>query len=211
MSFPPSGAASIDDAAPRNVPRRSDRLLIGTISRYRVVFAGPVGVGKTTAVRAISEVETVETEMPLTPGTEEALRFGEDKSTTTVGIDYGIWRPRDNVSVALVGTPGQHRFTDARASFNAPSTRVLLWLYGDSDDLIEQAESWLPSIGDAIHRLALVVTRTTDGGERARAELAPMLARYGGSSVPVLAADARIKASVVEVVSRALDLPGDPA
>lgn len=184
--------------------------IFGAASQFRVVFTGPVGVGKTTAVRALSDVETMETEMPLTLVDTDQNRWGTDKTTTTVGIEYGVWRATEDVSVALVGTPGQRRFNVARAAITAPSTRVLLWLYGD--DIDHQAESWLPSISRAaMHRFAVVVTRTADDGASARSQLAPILARHGVPSAPVLTGDARQRDSVASVVSTVLEYPEESA
>ena len=48
----------------------------------KLVFVGGMGAGKTTAVRAISDIEPVSTEMPLS---EDAQA---DKFETTVALDY---------------------------------------------------------------------------------------------------------------------------
>ena len=74
------------------------------MAAYRIVFAGPLGAGKTTAVAALSDVPPVTTEV----ASDEARAAG--KETTTVAFDYGqVLLPSGDV-VLLYGTPGQTRF-----------------------------------------------------------------------------------------------------
>ena len=49
----------------------------------KVVFTGPMGAGKTTAIRGISQGQTLSTEVPISQGAQGDKRF------TTVGLDYG--------------------------------------------------------------------------------------------------------------------------
>ncbi|MGL5853352.1 MAG: hypothetical protein ACRCZD_21425, partial [Phycicoccus sp.] len=50
----------------RKLKRRAPRNLtavIGNVAQDRVVFCGPMGVGKTTAVRSVSDVEVANTDV----------------------------------------------------------------------------------------------------------------------------------------------------
>lgn len=194
-------------AASRPRHGRRARHVLGASSRHRVVFAGPVGVGKTTAVRSLTDVAAVDTDVPITPTTAD--RPQGTKTTTTVGIDYGVWKPTDELSVSLVGTPGQERFGATRASLLVPHSRIVLWVFGDDPDLTGQVRTWLETLGaPALYRrLAIAVTRTADDGAGARAELLPLLGQMGADSTPVLAVDPRDRASVMRIVSAALDRP----
>lgn len=197
----PSGRPSLDHG-------RRARHHLGSAARHRVVFAGPVGVGKTTAVRALTDVDAVDTEVPIsTPAAEERVVPG--KLTTTVGIDYGIWKPTADLSVALVGTPGQDRFGTARASLLAPHSRVVLWAFGDDDRLVEDVRTWLDTVAAPVvhRRMAIAVTRTDDGAASARSALAPLLAEHNVPTAPVMAVDPRDRDAVMRVVCAALDLP----
>jgi uncharacterized protein len=81
-------------------------------SALKLLIAGGFGVGKTTFVGAVSEIEPLRTEELLTTasvGTDK-LTGVEQKSTTTVAMDFGrITISRDHV-LYLFGTPGQERF-----------------------------------------------------------------------------------------------------
>lgn len=71
----------------------------------KIVFTGPMGAGKTTAIRALGDEGTLSTEVPISDGTATA-----DKHLTTVGFDYGVCHLDEGVSLRLFGTPGQERF-----------------------------------------------------------------------------------------------------
>lgn len=71
---------------------------------YRIVFAGPIGAGKTTAIQALSDVPPISTEV----ASAEAEAVG--KRTTTVAFDLGQVLLENGDLVQLYGAPGQARF-----------------------------------------------------------------------------------------------------
>ncbi len=81
-------------------------------SALKLLIAGGFGVGKTTFVGAVSEIEPLHTEELLTTASvgTDRLTGVERKSTTTVAMDFGrITISQDHV-LYLFGTPGQERF-----------------------------------------------------------------------------------------------------
>ncbi|XUL88273.1 GTP-binding protein [Streptomyces galilaeus] len=78
----------------------------------KILVAGGFGVGKTTLVGAVSEVAPLRTEEYLTVASEGVDDVGgvEDKTTTTVAMDFGRITVNPQLVVYLFGTPGQERF-----------------------------------------------------------------------------------------------------
>ena len=78
----------------------------------KFLIAGGFGVGKTTMVAAVSEVEPLRTEEYLTVasvGVDDVAGVG-DKDTTTVAMDFGRITVSPELVLYLFGTPGQERF-----------------------------------------------------------------------------------------------------
>ncbi|WP_241003145.1 ATP/GTP-binding protein [Streptomyces sp. CB01881] len=78
----------------------------------KILVAGGFGVGKTTLVGSVSEIRPLRTEELLTEAGRGVDDTGgvEQKTTTTVAMDFGRITIREGLSVYLFGTPGQDRF-----------------------------------------------------------------------------------------------------
>ena len=82
---------------------RRSPALVGDAVANRVTFVGPYGVGKTTALRAVSDIPVLDTDVMMT---RERAGSAPDKTHTTVGFDYGEWQFDDGSRVGLFGLPG---------------------------------------------------------------------------------------------------------
>ncbi len=71
---------------------------------YKIIFTGPVGAGKTTAISALSDEQALTTDEQASDMTQQR------KQTTTVAMDYGVMNLGESERIHLYGTPGQERF-----------------------------------------------------------------------------------------------------
>lgn len=84
------------------------------VRSVKVLVVGPFGVGKTTYIGNISEIEPLQTEEEITEASVgyDDLSRTPDKTTTTVAMDFGRLTLSDELVLYIFGTPGQERFKE---------------------------------------------------------------------------------------------------
>lgn len=74
------------------------------MTQYKIIFTGPVGAGKTTAIQSISDIPLIKTDVSASDMTKSR------KASTTVAMDYGVINLESGEKIHLYGSPGQERF-----------------------------------------------------------------------------------------------------
>ncbi|QBQ56493.1 GTP-binding protein [Nitrosococcus wardiae] len=74
------------------------------MANHKLIFTGPVGAGKTTAISVLSDIPLVSTDEVASDMTQQK------KPKTTVAMDYGLMNLSATERIHLYGTPGQERF-----------------------------------------------------------------------------------------------------
>lgn len=120
-------------------------------AEQKIIFAGPVGAGKTTAINTISDIPTVGTEARATDETAQL------KHNTTVALDYGVLNLGDGQKVHLYGTPGQDRFDFMWEILTQKGIGLVLLLDNRRDDPLEDMRFYLDSFRDFISDRAVVI------------------------------------------------------
>ena len=152
----------------------------------KIIFAGPVGAGKTTAIRAISEIEPIETDALATDETRQR------KETTTVAMDYGRVTLKDGQKVHLYGTPGQERFDFMWEILIKGGTGLILLIDNARPNPLADVKTYAEAFAEIIkdQRLVFGITRTDMKADPDLDEYREFL-DLSSLRVPVMAIDAR--------------------
>jgi small GTP-binding protein len=171
---------------------------------HKIIFTGPVGAGKTTAIASISDIEPIRTDEHASDMTQKR------KSATTVAMDYGMIRLGPKEKVHLYGTPGQERFDFMWDILTKGGIGLVLLLDNTRPTPFEDMRFYIKAFKEFIDGTRLVIgvtqmdaraTPTIDEYVRQLAEL--------DVTAPVFEVDARQRTDVSTLIE-ALLLQIDP-
>lgn len=167
----------------------------------KIVFAGPMGAGKTTAIRAISTTAPVSTEVANTDSEYCA------KQTTTVALDYGQLDLDDGTVVRLYGTPGQERFSFMWDILSKGALGVILLIDASSvtasEDLATYANQFRRRGSSA--PLVIGIGRLPIDARRQLDEYTRVLGEHG-NAIPIFSVDVRRREDVLLLIDTLLCL-----
>jgi signal recognition particle receptor subunit beta len=167
------------------------------VAEHVILFTGPMGAGKTTAIRSLSEIEVVSTEA------NNSERHLVDKATTTVALDYGEILVDGEEKVRLYGIPGQKRFDFMWAILKKRAKGMILLVNSDAPDPIAQMLEFIDDFRELYDRGGVVV-----GISRADVVAGPTLADFSEALertnpelvIPVFTVDPRDRDQMEDVL-----------
>lgn len=152
----------------------------------KVLFTGPVGAGKTTAIRTLSDALPVMTDEHASDETVDR------KPSTTVAMDYGVLHLDQHEVVHLYGTPGQDRFDFMWEILRDGALGLVLLLDNARPDPLGDLGHFLDAYEPFIETTAVAIgiTRTDVQATPRRHAYLEVLARRG-LRCPLFTVDAR--------------------
>ena len=162
----------------------------------KIVIVGGFGVGKTTLVRAVSEIRPLSTEEIMTNagvGIDDAGGV-ETKTTTTVAFDFGRITLNEEMVLYLFGAPGQERFWFLWDRLFSGTLGVVVLV-----DTRRVADSWYAIDRLEHHGMSFIVAVNDFGGTRHSTEQVRNALSLS-DDVPVIHCDARQRESSKKVL-----------
>jgi len=165
------------------------------MTAYKLIFTGPVGAGKTTAIAALSDIPVLNTDALASDMTRTR------KSTTTVAMDYGVIKLDGNDQIHLYGTPGQERFDFMWDILVEGGLGLILLIDNSRANPLGDLDFYVDAFRRFIDRTQVVVgvTRSDESRELGIDRYCAHLATRG-LDFPVFEVDARERCDVVTLV-----------
>lgn len=161
------------------------------MSQYKIIFTGPVGAGKTTAISSISDVPPIKTDASASDMTKSR------KASTTVAMDYGIMNLPDGEKIHLYGTPGQERFDFMWDILVTGGIGLVLLLDNTRADPFQDMKFFLETFDKFIGQTTVAIGVTQmDLSAKPTIDDYHVQLQELGIKPPVFAVDARVKSDV---------------
>jgi len=169
------------------------------MSQYKIIFTGPVGAGKTTAIESISDVPPIKTDASASDMTKTR------KASTTVAMDYGIMNLAGGEKIHIYGTPGQERFDFMWDILTTGGIGLILLLDNTRADPFQDMKFFLDSFEKFIAdtNVAIGVTQM-DLSNKPTINDYHIQLQGMGIKPPVFSVDARVKNDVSLLVQSLL-------
>jgi signal recognition particle receptor subunit beta len=169
------------------------------MANHNVIFSGPAGSGKTTAIAAISDIE------PFFTGEVAADAAPERGIASASALDYGRLKLDNGENLHLYGTPGQAGLAFDWDSLAGNKLGLVLLIDNQCPDPMADLQSWLNLFADLIPRNAIAVgiTRSDVEGSQSVEDYQRVLLAQN-LNIPVFEVDARESGDVTMLLQALL-------
>jgi len=167
----------------------------------KIIFAGSMGSGKTTAIKSISEIEPVSTEVDNND-TEQS-----NKELTTMAMDFGTLTLSDESKLLLYGTPGQERLSFMWSVISDGSLGVIILIDNSISDPLSNLDIYLKGFSDLIAQSKAVIGITkSDLNDQVDVLAYHEYLKSKDLSIPVFTVDVRQKDDVLLLLDGLISL-----
>jgi len=123
----------------------------GALQDLKLIISGSVAAGKSTAIRTISDIPPINTDVPAT----DAVSFL--KARTTVALDYGELTLADGKKLRLYGTPGQRRFDFMSKILCRGALGLVVLIDNRVENPLAELDYYASIFADLVNESAMVV------------------------------------------------------
>ena len=168
------------------------------MKEYKLLITGTMGAGKTTAIRAISDIDPIVTDVANHDSSV-------DKARTTVGLDYGMLVLDNGDRIRLFGTPGQARFDFLWQILARKALGLVILIDNSRPDPLADLAMFLDGFATHLETLPCVI-----GVGRTETHTVTTLDHYGdflearGHVFPILPVDVRERDDVISLIETLL-------
>ena len=164
--------------------------------KYKIIVAGPVGAGKTTAINSLTSKNSFMTDVAVS---DEVT--SKRKSNTTVAMDFGVVHINGHVA-HVYGTPGQQRFNFMWEILSEGADGLILLLDNTRNYPYRDLKYFVENFSDLIVSKTLVVGVTrSDESKEVPLEAYQQWLKELNLEATVKFVDAREKEDIEELVS----------
>ncbi len=164
------------------------------MSGLRIVLLGPMGIGKTTAIRSLCGNVMVDCDVPNMDPSSSA------KASTTVGADFGVVDLGNGEQLHIYGSPGQDRFEFMRSWLISIAIGVIVMIDANKPDAIDMAEQYVRTVLSFSEMMPCMVLLARPVSVEIANRFSSILADKLGVAVPVITVDVREKLQMLDAL-----------
>ena len=160
----------------------------------RVSLLGPMGIGKTTALRSLCGQLMAGSDVP------NLDKAAHSKEFTTVGAEFGEIDLGSGERLQLVGSPGQDRFDFVRRWVLSASIGALLMVDVNDADAVDYVSEMLTGVDELDEAPLLIILSCREARSEQLEAFSSALVAKGHDIVPIVEADPRDRQQMLDAL-----------